>query len=83
MAKQSKSGNWSLLKVMIPEENTLNNGISHVSLDKFKGFNQLSGSPNNYNTIRSEEDQKAWQDALTTREINSYMAVLIKMADKG
>jgi hypothetical protein len=73
-----RTGSWSLLKVITPQGNALNSGISHVSLDKFKDFNQLYGSPNNYNTIRSEADQKAWQEALTIREINSYTAVLIK-----
>ncbi|PXY47223.1 hypothetical protein DMB68_08775 [Flavobacterium hydrophilum] len=77
-----RTGSWSLLKVITPKGNALNSGISHVSLDKFKDFNQLYGSPNTYNTLRSEADQKAWQEALTTREINSYMAVLIKKAAK-
>jgi hypothetical protein len=76
-------GSWSLLKVITPQGKALNSGISYVSLDKFKDFNQLYGSPNNYNTIRSESDQKAWQEALTTREISSYTAVLIKKTAKG
>jgi len=73
-----RTGSWSFLKVITPQGNALNSGISYVSLDKFKDFNQLYGSANKYNTIHSETDQKAWQEALTTREISSYTAVLIK-----
>lgn len=80
---EGRTGSWSLLKVITPEGNALNSGISHVSLDRFKDFNQLFGSTNNYNTIRNEADQKVWQEALATREINSYMAVLIKKTAKG
>ncbi|MGO4773150.1 hypothetical protein ACEN2I_15925 [Flavobacterium sp. W22_SRS_FK3] len=67
-----RTGSWSLLKVITPEGNALNNGIPYVSLDRFKNFNQLFGSSNNYNSIRTEADQKVWQEALITREINSY-----------
>lgn len=78
-----RTGSWTLLKTITPKGNTLNSGISHVSLDKFKDFNQLFGSPNSYNTLISQADQQAWQEALTTREINSYLAVLIKKAVSG
>ncbi|MBA4283751.1 MAG: hypothetical protein C0432_05610 [Candidatus Puniceispirillum sp.] len=78
-----RTGSWSLLKVITPKGNVLNNGISHVSLDKFKDFNQLYGSLNNYNTIRTEADQNAWQEALSMREMNSYRAVLIQKTAKG
>ena len=78
-----RAGSWSLLKVITPKGNALNSRISHVSLDKFKDFNQLYGSPNNYNTIRTQADQNAWQEALTIREINSYRAVLIQKTAKG
>jgi len=78
-----RTGSWSLLKVITPEKDVLNSGVSYVSLDKFKDFNQLFGSPNNYATIRSEEDQIAWKEALSTREIHSYRAVLIKNTTKG
>lgn len=80
---EGRAGSWSLLKVITPEGKAFNSGISHVSLDKFKDFNQLFGSSNNYNTIRNEADQKEWQEALTIREINSYMAVLIIKSAKG
>jgi hypothetical protein len=78
-----RTGSWSLLKVITPNGNASNSGISHVSLDKFKDFNQLYGSPNNYNTIRTEADQNAWQEALTIRGIFSYRAVLIQKTVKG
>lgn len=78
-----RTGSWSLLKTITPKGNALNSGISHVSLDKFKDFNQLYGTPDNFNTLRSQAEQQAWQEALTTREINSYQAVLIKKAVSG
>jgi hypothetical protein len=80
---EGRTGSWSLLKVITPKGNTLNSEISYVSLDKFKDFNQLYGSPNNYNTIRSQADQNVWQEALSMREINSYRAVLIQKTAKG
>jgi hypothetical protein len=73
-----RAGSWSLLKVMRLDGNPLHNGVSYVSLDKFKDFNQLYGSPNKYNTLRAEPDNQAWKEALATREMNSYTAVLIK-----
>jgi hypothetical protein len=80
---EGRISGWSLLKVIAPNGNALNSGITHVSLDKYKDFNQLFGAPNDYNTTRVKVDQNAWQDGLATREINSYRAVLIKKAAKG
>jgi hypothetical protein len=80
---EGKIVGWSLFKVITPEGHALNNRISYVSLDKFKDMNQLSEIPDNYSTILTVSDQKAWQEALTIREINSYTAVLIKKTFKS
>jgi len=34
-------------------------------------------------SILAKADQEAWQEAYSTREINSYRVVLIKKSDKG
>lgn len=80
---EGRLGAWSLLKVIPAKENGSESEISYVSLDKFKDFNQLYGSSNEFKTIRNQADQIAWQDALNAREIHSYEAVLIKKATSG
>jgi hypothetical protein len=80
---EGRLGAWSLLKVIPAKENGSESEIAYVSLDKFKDFNQLYGSSNEFKTIRNQADQIAWQDALSTREIHSYEAVLIKKVASG
>jgi len=75
-------GSWSLFRVVNLKEYRLNSEISYVSLNQFKDFNQLFGGAED-KSILGKADQEAWQEAYSTREINSYRVVLIKKSDKG
>jgi hypothetical protein len=79
---RGRTDSWSLLKVIAAGENSFDNKISYMSLDKFKDYNQLYGRPDN-NSILSDEDEKVWREAFSTREIKSYRAVLIKKTGHG
>jgi len=79
---EGRVGSWSLLKAVGPNGSRSNAVFAYVSLDRYKDFNQLFGSSNNYNTIRSDSAQAAWQDGLKTREISSCKTVLVKRIGK-
>lgn len=68
---------WELLRVMVPYGNATY--ASHIAVDMFKDFNQYFKVPNDIGTTYTSEQQKGFQDALTTRDLKwAYMATLIK-----
>lgn len=70
-------GSWELLRVMSPYGSAAY--ATHITVDMFKNFNQLFGTPNDTGTTYTAAQEKAFQDALATRDLKwAYMAILIK-----